>query len=390
MPVLNSIAAMREEMTEWRRDFHAHPELAFEEVRTSDIVAEKLASWGIEVHRGLAKTGVVGVLKGQGDGDGAIGLRADMDALPMTEENDVPHKSTTPGKFHGCGHDGHTTMLLGAAKYLAETRNFAGTVHFIFQPAEEGGGGGNVMVQEGLFDRFPCDEIYGVHNWPSIPAGQIGVRTGPIMAATDTFDIQVRANGGHAAMPHLCTDPVVIASQLVSAFQPLVSRETDPVDSAVLTVTQIKAGSAYNVIPEDASLAGTVRTFRKETQEMIRDGMARICRGFSEAFGADIAFAFNHGYPTTVNHDAETEIAAGVAAQVVGEENVRRDVSPVMGGEDFSYMLNQRPGAYLWVGQSGGPSSCSVHNPRYDFNDAILPIGASFFATMVETRLKRA
>ena len=390
MPILNSIAAMREEMTEWRRDFHAHPELAFQEVRTSDIVADKLASWGIEVHRGMAKTGVVGVLKGQGDGGGAIGLRADMDALPMTEENDVPYKSATPGKFHGCGHDGHTTMLLGAAKYLAETRNFSGTVHFIFQPAEEGGGGGNEMVKEGLFERFPCDEVYGVHNWPALPAGQIGVRPGPIMAATDTFDIRVRANGGHAAMPHLCTDPVVIAAQLVSAFQPLVSRETDPVDSAVLTVTQIKAGSAYNVIPEDASLAGTVRTFRTETQEMIRDGMARICRGFSEAFGADISFAFNHGYPTTVNHDAETEIAADVAAQVVGEENVRRDVSPVMGGEDFSYMLNQRPGAYLWVGQNGGPSACSVHNPRYDFNDAVLPIGASFFATMVETRLKRA
>lgn len=390
MPIINSIAAMREEMTEWRRDFHAHPELAFEEVRTSDIVAEKLASWGIEVHRGIAKTGVVGVLQGQDAGTKTIGLRADMDALPMTEENDVPHKSTSPGKFHGCGHDGHTTMLLGAAKYLAETRNFTGTVHFIFQPAEEGGGGGNVMVQEGLFDRFPCDEIYGVHNWPSLRAGEIGVRSGPIMAATDTFDIRVRAHGGHAAMPHLSNDPVVIAAQLVTALQALVSRRTDPLDSAVVSVTKLHAGSAYNVIPEEATLAGTVRTFREETREMIRRGIETTCRGFSQAFGADVWFDFNHGYPTTVNHELETELAAEVAGMVVGPENVRRDVLPVMGGEDFSYMLNERPGAYLWVGQSGGPSACSVHNPRYDFNDAILPIGASFFATMVETRMKRA
>ncbi len=389
MPIINSIAAMKEEMTEWRRDIHAHPEIAFEEVRTSNLVATKLEEWGIEVHRDIAKTGVVGVLKGRDDGASgrSIGLRADMDALPMEEENDVPYKSTHPGKFHGCGHDGHTTMLLGAAKYLAETRNFAGTVNFIFQPAEEGEGGGRVMVEEGLFDRFPCDEVYGMHNWPKLDAGSVAVVPGPIMAAADVFEITVTAKGGHAAMPHLCNDPVVIAAQLVTAFQTLVSRNTDPLDSAVISVTQVHAGSAHNVIAEHAVLTGTVRTFRPETQDMVEEGMKRIAQGICDGFGAQVEFHYRRGYPATVNHEEQAAFAAGIARDVVGQENVIVDEEPVMGAEDFSYMLLQRPGAYLWLGQAGGPSACMVHNPRYDFNDEVLPIGASVFANMVETRL---
>lgn len=387
MPIINSIAAMKEEMTEWRRDIHAHPEIAFEEVRTSDLVAAKLEEWGVEVHRGIAKTGVVGVLKGRNGGDGSIGLRADMDALPMDEENDVPYKSQNPGKFHGCGHDGHTTMLLGAAKYLAETRNFAGTVNFIFQPAEEGHGGGRVMVEEGLFDRFPCDEVYGMHNWPNLPAGEAAVVPGPIMAAADQFEIKVTAKGGHAAMPHLCNDPVIVAAQMVTAFQPLVSRNTDPLDAAVISVTQVHSGSAHNVIAEEAMLTGTVRTFKPETQDMIEAGMKRIAKGICDAFGAEVEFDYQRGYPATVNHEQQASFAAEILADVLGADKLHRDVEPVMGAEDFSFMLLQRPGAYLWLGQAGGPSACMVHNPRYDFNDEVLPVGASVFATMVETRL---
>ena len=390
MPVINSIAALKDDMTAWRRDIHAHPETAFEEVRTSELVAARLGEWGIEVHRGIARTGVVGVLRAGNGGGRTIGLRADMDALPMTEENDVPYRSRHPGKFHGCGHDGHTTMLLGAAKHLAETRNFDGTVNFIFQPAEEGHGGGRLMVEEGLFERFPCDEVYALHNWPDLPAGQIAVRPGPMMAAADQFDIRIKAKGGHAAMPHLCKDPVVIAAQMIAAFQTLVSRQTDPVDAAVISVTQVHIGSAYNVIAEEAWMAGTVRTFRPETQEMIHTDMARIAQGIGLAFGADVNFEYRAGYPATINHPAQSETAAAVAGLVVGDTNVRRDVQPVMGAEDFSYMLQARPGAYIWVGQAGGASSCFVHNPRYDFNDEILPIGASMFATLVETQLKRA
>lgn len=389
MPVINSIAALKDEMTEWRRDFHAHPEIAFEEVRTSQKVAERLADWGIEVHRGLGKTGVVGVLRGAGESDRSIGLRADMDALPMTEENAVAWKSTKPGVFHGCGHDGHTSMLLGAAKYLSETRNFDGTVHFIFQPAEEGAGGGREMVKDGLFERFDCNEVYALHNWPMLPAGKVGVKPGPMMAATDTFDIKIKATGGHAAMPHNCVDPAVIAAQVVLALQSLVSRNTDPLDSAVVSVTQIHVGSAYNVIAEEASLCGTVRTFNPAVCRMIEQNMTRIVDNTARAFGAEATVAYRNGYPATINHERQTEIAAAAAADVVGEDGIVRDISPVMGGEDFSYMLLERPGAYVWVGQGGGPSACNVHNPRYDFNDEILPIGASFLARLVERQLAR-
>ena len=390
MPIINSIAAMQEEMTEWRRDIHAHPEVAFEEVRTSDLVAAKLKEWGIEVHRGIAKTGVVGVLKGNGSSGRTIGLRADMDALPMTEENDFPHKSTVPGKFHGCGHDGHTTMLLGAAKYLAGTRRFDGTVHFIFQPAEEGGGGGRVMVQEGVFERFPCDEVYGMHNWPDLPTGHAGIRSGPIMASTDQFDVRITAHGGHAAMPHKCVDPVVIAAQVINGFQTLVSRRMDPVDSAVISITRLHAGSAYNVIPGEATMHGTMRTFTEASRIMIRDGMQHLVETIAGAFGAQGTFVFHEGYPATVNHEREAAILGEAAVTVLGSDKVHWEIDPVMGGEDFAYMLKERPGAYIWLGQAGGPSACSVHHPRYDFNDEILPIGASLFATLVEARLKRA
>jgi len=389
MPVLNSIAAMQDDMTAWRRDFHMHPELGFEEFRTSDIVAEKLASWGIEVTRGIAGTGVVGTLRGDGGGTRSIGLRADMDCLPMEEENDFAHRSRNPGRMHACGHDGHTTMLLGTARYLAETRNFDGTVHFIFQPAEEGLGGGRKMVQEGLFERFPCDEVYGIHNWPLLPAGQIAVRPGPIMAAADQFDLVVTGNGAHGAMPHLGVDPVHIGAQIVVALQGLVSRATDPLDSAVLSVTKFHAGSAYNVIPGEARLAGTVRTFRPETRDRLEQGIGTVARAIATSMGGTAELEYRRGYPATINHAHETERAASVAAEVFGAENVVRDADPTMGAEDFSYMLNARPGAYVWLGQSGGPSGCMVHNPRYDFNDAVLPLGASFFATLVERLMPR-
>ncbi|NBB83760.1 MAG: amidohydrolase [Alphaproteobacteria bacterium] len=389
MPIINSIAAMKDEMTEWRRDIHAHPEIAFEEVRTAGIVADKLKSWGLEVHTGIARTGVVGVLRGNGGGGRSIGLRADMDALPMDEENDFPHKSRTPGKFHGCGHDGHTTMLLGAAKYLAETRNFDGTVTFIFQPGEEGAGGGRLMVEEGLFDRFDCDEVYALHNWPDLPVGEVGVKAGPMMAASDLFDITITGKGGHAAMPHKGIDPVVVAAQLVTAFQSLVTRRIDPLDPAVISVTQIHTGSAYNVVPAEARLNGTVRTLRADTRDFVEAGMARIVQNLGAAFEVETHFDYRRGYPPTVNPEREAAIAREIAESVLGDGKVHTELPPVMGAEDFAYMLEARPGAYLWVGQAGGPGACSVHNPRYDFNDDILPIGSSLLASLVEQRLPR-
>ncbi|WP_366655742.1 M20 aminoacylase family protein [Fodinicurvata sp. EGI_FJ10296] len=389
MPVYNSLAALKPTMTEWRRDIHAHPETAFEEVRTSAKVADLLESWGIEVHRGIAGTGVVGVLAGSGGGKRAIGLRADMDALPMQEVNEFAHKSTIPGKMHGCGHDGHTSMLLGAAKYLSETRNFDGVVHFIFQPGEEGAAGARVMIEDGLFDRFPCDEVYALHNWPQLPQGTVGVKTGPMMAATGSFDLTVNARGGHAAMPHQSIDPIVIASQIITAWQALVSRTVDPLDNAVLSVTQVHAGSAYNVIPTNATMCGTVRTFREPVQDALSEKMGALAEGIAGGYGATVSFSFRKGYPATINADEQTAKIGRVAAEVVGEENIDGTILPSMGGEDFAYMLEKVPGAYIWVGQGGGPSACNVHNPGYDFNDDILPIGASILARMVETELPK-
>jgi amidohydrolase len=314
MPIINSIAAMKDEMAEWRRDIHAHPELAFQEHRTAQVVAEKLESWGIEVTRGLGKTGLVGVLRGREPGARSIALRADMDALPILEENDLPYRSQADGIMHACGHDGHTTILLGAAKYLAETRNFKGTVHCIFQPAEEGFAGAKAMIRDGLFDKFPSDEVYGLHNYPEMPLGTIGVMAGPMMAAADTFDIKINGRGGHGAYPHGCIDPVLIGSQIVVALQSIVARNADPQKSGVVSVTRFLAGEAFNVIPDTALLGGTVRTFDAKVQDMIETRMGAIASGIATALGGSAELVYRRGYPVTVNNAEKAEVAAGVAA----------------------------------------------------------------------------
>ncbi len=387
MAVINSIAQNIDEMTAWRRDIHAHPETAFEEVRTAEIVARKLESWGIEVHRGLATTGIVGTLRGGRSNGPAIGLRADLDALPMEEKNDFAHRSTIAGKMHGCGHDGHTSMLLGAAKYLAETRNFDGTVHFIFQPAEECEGGGRVMVEEGLFDKFPVEGVYGMHNMPGMAAGSFAVRAGPMMAARDTFEITVTGRGHHAAMPHQGVDPVLVASQIVGALQTIVSRGTDPVDALVLSVTQIHAGNSWNAIPDDAVLRGTTRSLRPEVQQGLEAAIGRVAEGVAAAHGARAEVRYEIGYPPTVNSAAESELAAAAAIATVGAENVDLAPNPTMGAEDFSFMLQKRPGCYVWIGNGPGEGSCLLHNARYDFNDEILPVGAAYWVTLAQTLL---
>jgi amidohydrolase len=373
-----------------RRDIHAHPELAFQENRTSDLVAQKLTGWGIEVHRGLAKTGMVGVIKGKKSSSGrAIGLRADMDCLPMHETSDIPHKSTHAGRMHACGHDGHTTMLLGTARYLAETRNFDGTAYLIFQPAEEGGGGGKVMVDEGLFERFPANEVYALHNWPGLPPGQMAVRPGPVMAATDEIVVTVRGKGGHAAMPHLTVDPVVITAQVISALQSIASRNANPLDSIVVTVASMETSQTdvFNVIPDFVKLIGTVRTFRPRTRDMAEKRIAEIVSGVSEAMGGSAEIAYRRGYPSTINTEREAIFAAKVGERVFGKGNVFTDAEPTMGGEDFSYMLQARPGAYVFLGQGGGPNNCYLHNPGYDFNDEVIPLGAGYLAALVEESL---
>ena len=389
MPIINRIAEFTPELTAWRQDLHQHPELGFQEHRTSDFVAEKLAEWGIEVHRNIAGTGLVGVLKGQ-PGTGSIGLRADMDALPMQEANQFGHASKTPGKMHGCGHDGHTTTLLGAAKYLAETRNFAGTVNFIFQPAEEGGGGGRVMVEEGLFERFPCDAVYGIHNDPSLPLGQAAVVDGTILAASDRVFITIKGFGGHAAKPHLAVDPVMVGAHVLVALQAVVARRVDPVDSAVLSICQFHSGSANNVIPAEAELSGTVRTLQPETRDLMEKLIAQVAEGTAAAHGATATVRYERLYPPTINHSAQTERAAMAAAKVLGEAGVKRDLPPIMGGEDFSFLLLARPGCFVMMGQAGADKGgVPVHHPLYDFNDDMLPVGASYFASLVEQELPR-
>ena len=388
MPIPNRIADFLPEMTAWRQDFHAHPELGFQERRTSEVVAAKLAEWGIEVHRGLGKTGVVGVLKGNRPGGGTIGLRADMDALPMPEANAFSYKSRNPGTMHACGHDGHTAMLLGAARYLAETRNFAGTVHFLFQPAEEGLAGARAMIEDGLFDRFPCDAVYGIHNDPTMPLGQTRAVAGVVMAASDTFSVKIRGKGGHGAMPHLTTDPVLTGAQIVSGLQSIASRRADPLGSVVVSVTQFHAGSADNVIPDEAEIRGTVRTLTPEMRDMAERLIGEIATGTAAAHGATAELHYDRRYPSTANHAEETERAAKAMADVVGEAKLVREAPPVMGGEDFSFMLERCPGAFLFVGQAeGAKGSTSVHHPAYDFNDNLLPIGAGYFARLVEREL---
>ncbi len=377
------------ELQALRRDLHAHPELAFEEARTSERVAEKLAGWGIEVHRGLARTGVVGVIPGGKRSGKAIGLRADMDCLPVEEANAFAHKSQHAGRMHACGHDGHTTMLLGAARYLAETRNFAGTAYVIFQPAEEGGGGGQVMVREGLFERFPADEIYALHNWPGLAPGRIAVRAGPVMAATDDFHIVVRGRGGHGAMPHLAVDPVLAAAQIVSALQSIASRSVSPVDAVVVSVCSMQTSQvgAFNIIPDAVTLSGTVRTFRAETRDLAERRLREIAAKIAEGLGASATIDYRRGYPATVNAARPAEFAARVGRRIFGEPNVITEHEPTMGGEDFAYMLLERPGAYVFLGQGGQERGCLLHNPHYDFNDEVIPLGAGYLAALVEEAL---
>jgi hippurate hydrolase len=388
-----SIEAIRNyhgELRQIRRDIHAHPELAYEEQRTSQIVAERLASWGVEVHRGIAKTGVVGVVRGRKNGSGrAIGLRADMDCLPIHETANLPYRSTHAGRMHACGHDGHTTMLLGAGRYLAETRDFDGTAYLIFQPAEEGGAGAQKMVEEGLFERFPADEVYAVHNWPALPPGQIAVRAGPVMAATDEIQVTVHGKGGHAAMPHLTLDPVVVAAQIISALQTIASRNVSPLDAVVVSVCSMQTSQvgAFNVIPDSVKLVGTVRSFRPETRDLAERRVKEIIPGVAAALGARAEVQYQRGYPATVNSERQSAFAAQVGERLFGKGNVLTDAEPTMGGEDFSFMLQARPGAYVFLGQGGGPSGCFLHNAAYDFNDEVIPLGAGYLAALVEAAL---
>jgi len=384
MPTIDRIQGYADELAAIRRDLHAHPEIGFEEVRTSGIVAEKLKTWGIEVHRGLGGTGVVGVLRGKGPGDKRIGLRADMDALPMEENTNLKWRSTIPGRFHGCGHDGHTTMLLGTARYLAETRNFDGTVHFIFQPAEEGLGGARAMIKDGLFDKFPCDELYGLHNAPDLNHGEIAILPGPAMAGADFFDIRIHGYGAHGAMPERSKDAVVIAMTLGQALQTIVSRNVEPQQAAVLSITQIHSGTAYNVIPAEAHLCGTIRTFSDEVRALIRERMRTLCAGMAAAFQVEIEADIRDGFSVLVNQEEQSRVVAEVARTVVEPASVFTRAQPKMGSEDFADMLQNIPGAYFWVGHDG---SVPVHNPGYILDDKILPIGASVFARIIETRL---
>ena len=388
MKIIDEVAAFTDEMTAWRRDIHAHPELGFEENRTSDIVAEKLEQFGLDVHRGLGDTGVVGTLR-VGNSPKAIGLRADMDALPIVEANTFDYRSRHEGKMHACGHDGHTAMLLGAARYLSETRNFDGCVHFIFQPAEEGLGGAKAMVEQGLFQQFPMEAVFGMHNAPGVPVGKFAIRPGPMMAGGAFFDIRITGNGAHAARPESGIDPVVAAAQITMAVQSIVSRNVRPTDTAVVSITQIHAGDAYNVIPHTASLSGTVRVFRRETMQQVEARLRAITEGVVAGMGATAEVDFREVFLPLVNTPDETTFAADIAAILVGDHNVDRDRPPIMASEDFSYMLDACPGAYINIGNGAGEDVRMVHNPRYDFNDDILPLGASYWSRLVETRLQK-
>ena len=379
MNLPDSLLANQARLTSLRRDIHAHPELAFEEDRTADLVARALEAAGIEVHRGLARTGVVGVLRA-GDSLRSIALRADMDALPIQEQNLFPHRS---------GHDGHTAMLLGAAECLADTRDFDGTAVFVFQPAEETVGGARVMIEEGLFRRFPVDAVFGMHNWPGLPAGQFAVHAGPVMACSDQFDITVRGHGSHAAMPHQGHDPLSAAADLVQALQGIVRRNLDPLDAAVLSVTRLWAdGGAYNVIPERAELRGTVRAFRTEVQDLVEAAMERICNGVAASHGVQIGLQYQRGYPPTVNATEQAEVCRRVLTDLVGADQVRSDLRS-MGAEDFAYMLRERPGCYVWIGNGPGEGGCMLHNPHYDFNDEILTLGAAYWVRLAEHLLPK-
>jgi hippurate hydrolase len=396
MKLIDSIAVQAAGIAGIRRDIHAHPELSFEEFRTSDLVAAKLSEWGIPVHRGLGGTGVVGTVR-NGSSSKAIGLRADMDALPVQEINTFAHTSRHAGKMHACGHDGHTAMLLAAAQHLAQNRNFDGTVHLIFQPAEEGGGGADRMIQDGLFEQFPVDAVFGMHNWPGLPVGSFALSPGPVMASTNEFKIVVKGKGGHAAMAYNTVDPVVVAAQLVQAFQTIISRNVKPIEAGVISVTMIHAGHASNVIADSCELQGTVRTFQPEVLDLIEARM-KVCADHTcAAFGASCDFEFVRNYPATINSEAEVAFARRVMASVVGESKVLRQ-EPTMGAEDFAYMLQAKPGAYAFIGNGEGAhrthghgeGPCTLHNPSYDFNDELIPLGATFWVRLVEEFLKKA
>ena len=387
MPIVNRIAAMHGEITAWRRDIHAHPELLYDVQRTAATVADKLKSFGCdEVVTGIGRTGVVGVIRGGKGGGGGriIGLRADMDALPIQEASDVPYKSTVPGKMHACGHDGHTSMLLGAAHYLAETRNFAGTAVVIFQPAEEGGGGGRAMVQDGLMDRFRIEEVYGMHNYPGLPVGQFALRPGPLMAAADRIAIEIEGRGGHAARPHVSIDTVLVGAQIINQIQSIVARNVDPLNAAVISICVFQAGSADNVIPQTALLRGTARSLTPDVRDLLEERLREVVTGTARLYGATAKLTYRRDYPVTRNHERQAAFAASVAGQVVGRERVDDDVAPVMGAEDFSFMLEARPGAFIFVGNG---DSAGLHHPAYDFNDEAIPIGASYWVKLVETAL---
>lgn len=388
MPVLNRAAELQDEIAAWRRQIHQHPETMFAVEKTAAFVADKLKEFGVdEVVTGIGRTGVVGLIRGHGTAEGhvrTIGLRADMDALPITETSGKPWASTVPGKMHACGHDGHTAMLLGAAKYLAETRNFTGNVAVIFQPAEEGGGGGREMVKDGMMERFAITEVYGMHNMPGMPVGQFGTRIGAIMAATDEFDIVINGRGGHAAQPHRTVDTIVIGAQIVSALQTITSRNTDPIASLVVSVTKFNAGFAYNVIPEQATLCGTVRTLSGTVREEAEERIRQLCAGIGAANGADITVRYQRNYPVVVNHPAETGHAVSVAADIAGSGSVNATIDPMMGGEDFAYMLEARPGAFVFMGNG---DTAGLHHPAYDFNDDAIPHGVSYWVKLAEARL---
>jgi len=388
MSTPEAIQGMHGEMREWRRDIHAHPELGFEEKRTSELVAAKLEGFGIEVHRGIGKTGVVGVLKNGGSRK-TLGLRADMDALPIQEANTFAHRSRNDGRMHACGHDGHIAMLLGAAQHLARTRNFDGTVHFIFQPAEEGIGGARAMVEDGLFRRFPCEAIFGMHNRPGMALGRFAVRAGPMMAGGAFFDIDVIGRGAHGARPESGIDSVLVAAHIATALQSIVSRNVRPVETAVVSVTQIHGGDAYNVLPQRARLSGTARAFSTEVMELIGRNLARVAEGVAAGFGASAQTDFRAIFPPLINDANEAELAAAVCAELVGAQNVRRDPPLIMASEDFSYMLAEVPGCYINIGNGDCEGACEVHNPSYDFNDAALPYGAGFFVRLVERKLQK-
>ena len=385
MPIVNRVADLHNEIKEWRRDFHAHPELRYDVHRTAGSVAEKLKSFGCdEVVPGIGRTGVVGVIRGRTAGSKVVGLRADMDALPLEEETGLPYKSTVPGKMHACGHDGHTAMLLGAAKYLAETRNFAGTAVVIFQPAEEGGAGALAMVKDGLISRFGIQEVYGMHNYPGLPVGQFAIRPGAIMAAADHLAIEIEGKGGHAARPHLSIDTILVGAQMINQLQSIVARNVDPLEAAVISVCMFQAGHTDNVIPQHAVLRGTARSLTPEVRELLHKRIGEVVEGTARMYGASAKITYTNGYPVVVNHERQTAFAADVAREIAGKDKVDIDVPPVMGAEDFAFMLQERPGAFIFVGNG---DSAGLHHPAYDFNDEAIPVGTSYWVRLAESAL---